>query len=151
MTVRVAGLALLAAAAWAVAGRASAHEFILYYGPGEVAPPVRFASVLVDAACWAKLPGTRQVVVHTHSDAAEAQASGRRVSERRAGAVAEALVRLGVDRAKIAVQAHGDSRPALAAAAPGEPLNRRVLLDHCISEFNFPVPCGPKVQLPPLS
>ena len=81
-------------------------------------------------------PGRSRLRVRGHSDTVGSTEASQRMSERRAEAVADALVRLGVDRADIEVSAAGERELAKASAdGVPEPINRRVTVDH-----RFPSP-----------
>lgn len=71
----------------------------------------------------------RRVRVEGHADSRGSEASNMRLSQRRAEALRQALVKAGVDAGRIDVQAYGESMPAADnATATGRRQNRRVEL-----------------------
>jgi outer membrane protein OmpA-like peptidoglycan-associated protein len=85
---------------------------------------------LIEAAA-AKLNqyGNLGVVVEGHSDATGTLEYNQELSLRRAEAVRDALVRLGVDRGRIVVIGQGSSQPVASNDTPeGRAHNRRVVL-----------------------
>ncbi len=83
---------------------------------------------IVTAAANNALRGTStRIEVSGHTDRSGDAAYNQRLSQRRAEAVAEALVKDGLERNAITVQAFGESRPlVLTADQVREPQNRRV-------------------------
>jgi hypothetical protein len=68
-----------------------------------------------------------QITIEGHTDTQGGEALNMRLAERRARAVRDGLLRLGVPRANLHLQAHGSSRPvADNSTAEGRLLNRRV-------------------------
>ena len=83
-----------------------------------------------EAAQYANAGNATRVVVVGHADTSGSAAYNVRLSERRAKAVADALVGLGVDAAKLAVDWRGETEPAVATGdGVKEPLNRRSTID----------------------
>ena len=69
------------------------------------------------------------VVVTGHTDRSGSDAYNMRLSERRAKAVADALVGLGVGQDKLSVDWKGESQPAVPTPdGVKEPLNRRATI-----------------------
>ena len=107
----------------------------IYFGPNDATIT---ESGLVSLRWWVVgyEPGRSRLRVRGHADTVGSTEASQRMSERRAEAVAGALVRLGVDRADIELSAAGERELAKASAdRVPEPLNRRVTVDH-----RFPSP-----------
>ncbi|EFH11315.1 OmpA family protein, partial [Teichococcus cervicalis] len=87
----------------------------------------RARQIISEAAQNSGRVQTTRIEVAGHADRAGSPQYNQRLSQRRADAVAAELVRLGVARSAISVQAFGESRP-LVPTADGvrEPQNRRV-------------------------
>ena len=87
-------------------------------------------AVVQQAADYAKSGATTSVVVVGHTDTSGSNAYNMRLSERRAKAVADALVGAGVAQTGLQVDWKGESD--LAVATPDgvkEPLNRRATIN----------------------
>jgi len=83
-------------------------------------------AVVQQAADYAKGGGATRIVVTGHTDTSGSDAYNRRLSERRAKAVADGLVGMGVNATALAVDWKGESAPAVATGdGVKEPLNRR--------------------------
>ncbi len=92
---------------------------------------IRPASIplLQDAATKLNQYGNLGVVVEGHSDSRGTLEHNRKLSLRRAEAVRDYLVRLGVDRGRIVVVGKGASEPVASNDTPqGRAQNRRVVL-----------------------
>jgi len=103
-----------------------AQPLPVFFGFGSVSPDPQAMTVLRQ---WAEqyrlLPGP--VTVVGHADSVGSPAVNQRVGLRRARAVADMLVRLGVPEEAIAVESRGESEPLLPTAdGVAEPRNRRV-------------------------
>uniref|UniRef100_UPI001081FF87 OmpA family protein n=1 Tax=Crenalkalicoccus roseus TaxID=1485588 RepID=UPI001081FF87 len=87
----------------------------------------RAREIIAEAAQNARRVQTTRIEVAGHADRSGPAAYNQRLSERRAEAVAAELVRNGISRNEIVVQAFGETRP-LVPTADGvrEPQNRRV-------------------------
>ena len=71
-----------------------------------------------------------QVVVVGHTDTSGSARYNQRLSERRAKAVADAMVGLGVNQSLLSVDWKGESMPAVNTGdGVKEPLNRRATID----------------------
>jgi outer membrane protein OmpA-like peptidoglycan-associated protein len=82
--------------------------------------------VVQQAAQYAMQGGATQVVVVGHADTSGSLRYNQRLSERRAKAVADALVGLGVNQSLMQVDWKGETMPAVATGdGVKEPLNRR--------------------------
>lgn len=106
-------------------------QHLIYFAHGSAALPSGENShvVLRSAACWIKLRAA-SVQIMSHSDTSGEAGANLKLSERRGRAVADALIRLGVDPSLIRVDAFGEARPAVwTRDGVPEPLNRRVLID----------------------
>ena len=83
-----------------------------------------------EAANYASSGNAASVVVVGHADRSGSDAYNVRLSERRAKAVADALVGLGVASGKLSVDWKGESQPAVPTPdGVKEPLNRRATID----------------------
>jgi outer membrane protein OmpA-like peptidoglycan-associated protein len=86
--------------------------------------------VVQEAATYANEGHATQVVVVGHTDLSGSPAYNVRLSERRAKAVADALVGLGVPGTALSVDWKGETAPAVQTAdGVKEPLNRRSTID----------------------
>jgi outer membrane protein OmpA-like peptidoglycan-associated protein len=86
--------------------------------------------VVQEAATYASGGNATRVVVVGHADLSGSPAYNVRLSERRAKAVADALVGLGVNQGALQVDWKGESQPAVPTAdGVKEPLNRRSTID----------------------
>jgi outer membrane protein OmpA-like peptidoglycan-associated protein len=86
--------------------------------------------VVQEAANYASAGKATQVVVVGHADTSGSPAYNVRLSERRAKAVADALVGLGVAQTALQVDWKGETAPAVATGdGVKEPLNRRSSID----------------------
>jgi outer membrane protein OmpA-like peptidoglycan-associated protein len=87
-------------------------------------------NVVQQAAQYAQQGNATQVVVVGHTDTSGSAAYNQRLSERRAKAVADALVGLGVNQSVLNVSWRGESEPAVQTGdGVKEPLNRRTTVD----------------------
>jgi OOP family OmpA-OmpF porin len=88
------------------------------------------AAILEDAARILRDEPDVRVSVDGHTDARGTDAYNDRLSERRAAAVVDRLVRLGVERSRLEPQGYGESRPvATNETEEGRAQNRRVELN----------------------
>jgi outer membrane protein OmpA-like peptidoglycan-associated protein len=86
--------------------------------------------VISDAANYAKSGNATRVVVVGHADTSGSANYNVRLSERRAKAVADALVGAGVAQTALSVDWKGETMPAVATGdGVKEPLNRRSTID----------------------
>ncbi len=82
------------------------------------------------AAQYATSGRATQVIVIGHTDTSGSLAYNVRLSERRAKAVADALVGLGVNQGVMSVDWKGESQPAVQTGdGVKEPLNRRTTIN----------------------
>ena len=87
----------------------------------------RARQIIADAAANARNTRSTRIEVSGHADRSGTPQYNQRLSQRRAEAVAAELVRQGVSRNEIGVQAFGESRPLVPTADNvREPQNRRV-------------------------
>ena len=87
-------------------------------------------AVVQQAAMYAMAGNATQVVVVGHTDTSGSTKYNQRLSERRAKAVADSLVGLGVGQSLLSVDWKGESEPAVATGdGVKEPLNRRATSD----------------------
>ena len=86
--------------------------------------------VVGEAAKYANDGHATKVVVVGHTDTSGSNAYNQRLSERRAKAVADALVGLGVNQGALSVDWKGETQPAVQTGdGVKEPLNRRSTID----------------------
>jgi outer membrane protein OmpA-like peptidoglycan-associated protein len=86
--------------------------------------------VITEAANYANGGHATKVIVVGHTDTSGSDAYNNRLSERRAKAVADALVGAGVAQGSMAVDWKGESQPAVQTGdGVKEPLNRRSTID----------------------
>jgi len=83
-------------------------------------------AVVQQAAEYAKGGGASKIVVTGHTDTSGSDKYNQKLSERRAKAVADGLVSLGVNATALSVDWKGEKDPAVATGdGVKEPLNRR--------------------------
>jgi OOP family OmpA-OmpF porin len=83
-------------------------------------------AVVQQAADYAKSGGATKVTVTGHTDTSGSDKYNAKLSERRAKAVADGLVSLGLNATSLSVDWKGESAPAVATGdGVKEPLNRR--------------------------
>ncbi|MXP61755.1 OmpA family protein [Roseomonas sp. M0104] len=109
------------------AAPAPARTYLVFFDFDRADLTDRARQIIAEAAQNAGRVQTTRIEVAGHADRAGTPQYNQRLSQRRADAVAAELVRLGVNRSEITVQAFGESRP-LVPTADGvrEPQNRRV-------------------------
>ena len=96
-----------------VSGRIETNAFVLFF-PFDGSEPDKDGDETVDAIVEAAARHAVTVIVDGHADRAGADPYNRRLSERRADAVRDALVARGIDPGRIEVNAFGESRPRVA-------------------------------------
>ncbi|ADG12040.1 OmpA family protein [Caulobacter segnis] len=102
------------------------REFVVYFPFDQYVLTPEAQAVVQQAADYAKGGGATKIVVTGHTDTSGSDAYNRRLSERRAKAVADGLVGMGVNATALAVDWKGESAPAVATGdGVKEPLNRR--------------------------
>jgi len=107
-----------------------AREFIVYFPFDQYILTPEAQTVVSEAASYAQSGNATRVVVVGHADTSGSAAYNVRLSERRAKAVADALVGLGVNGSILAVDWKGESAPAVQTGdGVKEPLNRRATID----------------------
>lgn len=103
-----------------------AREFVVYFPFDQYVLTPEAQSVVQQAADYAKAGGATKITVTGHTDKSGSDRYNARLSERRAKAVADGLVGLGVNATALAVDWKGESAPAVDTAdGVKEPLNRR--------------------------
>jgi len=109
------------------AAPAPARTYLVFFDFDRANLTDRARQIIAEAAQSSTRVQTTRIEVAGHADRAGTPQYNQRLSQRRADAVAAELVRLGVARSEITVQAFGESRP-LVPTADGvrEPQNRRV-------------------------
>ena len=107
-----------------------AKEFIVYFPFDQYVLTSEAQAVVSQAADYAKNGNAAHVVVVGHTDTSGSAAYNVRLSERRAKAVADALVGMGVAQSALSVDWKGETMPAVATGdGVKEPLNRRSTID----------------------
>jgi len=102
------------------------REFIVYFPFDQSILTPEAQTVVQEAASYAQQGNATQVQVVGHADTSGSAAYNIRLSERRARAVADAMVGLGVNPATITADWRGEAQPAVATGdGVKEPLNRR--------------------------
>ncbi len=109
------------------AAPAPARTYLVFFDWDRADLTDRARQIIAEAAQNSGRVQTTRIEVAGHADRSGSPQYNQRLSQRRADAVAAELVRLGVARSSIVVQAFGESRP-LVPTADGvrEPQNRRV-------------------------
>lgn len=102
-------------------------EFVVYFEWDRSNVTDQSRNVINSAINSARNCGVAAVRVDGHADRSGSAAYNVGLSERRARAVRDELVRLGVPAGAVSINAYGESRPAVATPdGVREPLNRRV-------------------------
>ena len=115
------------AAPAAVPAPAPARTYLVFFDWDKSDLTPRARQIIADAAKASTSVATTRIEVGGHADRTGTAAYNQALSMRRANAVAAELVRLGVARTAIAINAFGDTKPLVATAAnTREPQNRRV-------------------------
>jgi outer membrane protein OmpA-like peptidoglycan-associated protein len=119
--------AVAAPVAAPAASPVAARSYLVFFNFDGADLTGRARQIIAEAAQGSASAQTTRIEVAGHADRAGTPQYNQRLSQRRADVVAAELVRLGVARSAITVQAFGESRP-LVATADGvrEPQNRRV-------------------------
>jgi outer membrane protein OmpA-like peptidoglycan-associated protein len=106
---------------------APARTYLVFFDWDRADLTDRARQIIADAAQNSRSVRATRIEVAGHADRSGSDAYNLRLSQRRADAVAAELVRQGVNRGEITIQAFGESRP-LVPTADGvrEPQNRRV-------------------------
>ena len=102
------------------------REFLVYFPFDQSILTPEAQTVVQEAASHAAGGGATRVAVTGHADTSGSAAYNIRLSERRARAVADAMVGLGVNPALITADWRGEAEPAVSTGdGVKEPLNRR--------------------------
>ncbi|MDX2224937.1 MAG: outer membrane beta-barrel protein [Rhodospirillaceae bacterium] len=106
------------------------QKFIVFFDWDKSNLRADAAKIVSDAAAYAKSTGKARIEATGHADTSGTPAYNLALSERRAQAVRNELVRLGIPANEIAVMFRGESQP-LVATGDGvrEPQNRRVEIE----------------------
>ncbi|MFC0409163.1 OmpA family protein [Roseomonas elaeocarpi] len=106
---------------------ATARTYLVFFNWNSTELTQVAHQVIEDAARNSRNGGTSRLEVSGHADRSGTETYNQQLSRRRAEVVAGELVRAGISRSEIVVQAYGESRP-LVPTADGvrEPQNRRV-------------------------
>ncbi len=117
----------VAAVAPAPMAPAPARTYLVFFDWDRADLTDRARQIIADAAQNARRVQSTRIEVAGHADTSGSPAYNQRLSQRRADAVAAELVRNGINRSEIGVQAFGESRPLVATGDNvREPQNRRV-------------------------
>ena len=109
------------------AAAAPARTYLVFFDWDRADLTARAREIIKEAATNAQRANVTRIEVAGHADRSGDAAYNQRLSQRRAEAVAAELVRDGVARGNISVQAFGESRPLVPTADNvREPQNRRV-------------------------
>ncbi|MDO9710027.1 OmpA family protein [Paracraurococcus lichenis] len=110
-----------------VTAPAPARTYLVFFDWDRADLTERARQIIADAAAAARRVQTTRIEVAGHADRSGTPQYNQRLSQRRADAVANELVRQGIAREEIAVTAFGETKP-LVPTADGvrEPQNRRV-------------------------
>jgi outer membrane protein OmpA-like peptidoglycan-associated protein len=105
----------------------AARTYLVFFDWDRADLTDRARQIIAEAAQGARSTGTTRIEVAGHADRSGTPQYNQRLSQRRAEAVAAELVRQGISRNEMSIQAFGESRP-LVPTADGvrEPQNRRV-------------------------
>ena len=106
------------------------REFVVYFPFDQSILTPEAQTVVQEAASYAQQGGATQVQVVGHADTSGSAAYNVRLSERRARAVADAMVGLGVNPGVITADWRGETQPAVQTGdGVREPLNRRASIN----------------------
>jgi outer membrane protein OmpA-like peptidoglycan-associated protein len=109
---------------------AEAKEFIVYFPFDQYVLTTEAQTVVQQAADYSKTGSATKITVVGHTDTSGSVKYNIRLSERRAKAVADALVGAGVQQSVLAVDWKGKSEPAVQTGdGVKEPLNRRATIN----------------------
>jgi outer membrane protein OmpA-like peptidoglycan-associated protein len=110
--------------------RAVAREFVVYFPFDQSVLTPEAQTVVQEAASYAQQGNATQVQVVGHADTSGSARYNVRLSERRARAVADAMVGLGVNPGVITADWRGETQPAVSTGdGVREPLNRRTSIN----------------------
>jgi OmpA-OmpF porin, OOP family len=106
------------------------RQFIVFFGFNKSNLTAEAQAVVTEAAAAAKAQGSARIVVVGHTDTVGSTAYNEELSRRRAGAVKEELIRLGVAPDAISASGKGEAE-LLVQSGDGvkEPQNRRATID----------------------
>lgn len=105
-------------------------QFIVFFGFNKYNLTADAQAVVAEAASAAKSQGAASIMVVGHTDTVGGNSYNQKLSEKRAGAVKDELVRLGIDAGKISASGKGETE-LLVQTGEGvkEPQNRRATID----------------------
>jgi outer membrane protein OmpA-like peptidoglycan-associated protein len=110
--------------------RPVAREFVVYFPFDQSVLTPEAQTVVQEAASYAQQGNATQIQVVGHADTSGSAAYNVRLSERRARAVADAMVGLGVNPGMITADWRGETQPAVSTGdGVREPLNRRATIN----------------------
>ncbi|MCZ8146494.1 MAG: OmpA family protein, partial [Roseomonas sp.] len=121
-------------------------NFLVFFGWNDTRLSARVEQILEEAAASARRHNPAVIEIHGHDDLSQTRARAQTLSQRRADAVAEALIRLGLPDNRMRIEAFGKTAP-LAPTEDGvrEPQNRRVEII-----LRPPAPAVPLPQTAPI-
>jgi len=103
--------------------------FVVYFPSGAAEPTAESRGEWAEILAAVESRPAAEITVSGHTDSAGADAFNRALSRERATAIRDALERAGVDAGRIALEAWGESRPAVVRPnGQAEPRNRRVVI-----------------------
>jgi outer membrane protein OmpA-like peptidoglycan-associated protein len=109
---------------------AEAKEFIVYFPFDKYDLTTEASAVVQQAAAYSKTGNATKILVVGHTDTSGSTKYNLRLSERRAKAVADALVGQGVSQGVLSVDWKGESDLAVQTGdGIKEPLNRRATIN----------------------
>ena len=109
---------------------AEAKEFIVYFPFDKYELTTEASAVVQQAADYAKMGNATKILVVGHTDTSGSAKYNVRLSERRAKAVADALVGQGVNQGVLSVDWKGEADLAVQTGdGIKEPLNRRATIN----------------------
>lgn len=113
-----------------LAAPVTAHEFLIYFPSGDAVLRERGLYVAADAAAYFHRRGCRSASVLSATDTVGPATVNRRLSRRRAEAVASVLQRLGVPADAVRLNPRGEDHAAVATPDEvAEPLNRLAVIE----------------------
>ena len=105
-------------------------QFIVFFGFNKYNLTAEAQAVVAEAASAAKSQGAASIAIVGHTDTVGGNAYNQKLSEKRAGAVKDELVRLGIPGDKISAMGKGETELLVQTGdSVKEPQNRRATID----------------------
>jgi outer membrane protein OmpA-like peptidoglycan-associated protein len=105
-------------------------QFIVFFGFNKYNLTAEAQAVVAEAASAAKSQGAASIMVVGHTDTVGGNSYNQKLSEKRAGAVKDELVRLGIDAGKITATGKGETELLVQTGdSVKEPQNRRATIN----------------------